>query len=80
MAKKKQELMRRVDEKRLELLRLKQEQLAALRRVPDDALLREIEEVAQRLRAYEAPPSPVELPKGIVHIGKKSADGSVIRI
>jgi len=80
MAAKKRELMRRIDEKRLELLRLKQEQLAAMRRVPDDALLREIDEIAHRLRAYEAPPSPVELPKGVVRIGKKTEDGSVIRL
>src|SRR5690606_2514037 len=80
LAKKKRELLRRIDEKRLELLRLKQEQLAAMRQVPSDELLREIDEIAQRLRSYEAPPSPPELPKGVVRIGKKTEDGSVVRI
>ena len=80
LAKKKRELLRRIDEKRLELLRLKQEQLAAMRQVPSDELLREIDEIAQRLRSYEAPPSPPELPKGVVRIGKKTKDGSVVRI
>src|SRR5690606_2667739 len=80
VAKKKAELARRIDEKRLELLRLKQEQLAAMRQVPSDELLREIDEIAQRLRSYEAPPSPPELPKGVVRIGKKTEDGSVVRI
>lgn len=79
-AKKRVELERRVDEKRLELLRLRQDQLVAMRRVPDESLMRQIEELAEKLRAYEAPPTPVELPRGIVRLGRKSEDGSVVRI
>jgi len=65
--------------KRLELLTLKQEQLAA-RQQSDPAVEALIAETRERIRAYEAPPpppAPAEVPKGLVQLRKKTADGFV---
>ncbi len=65
--------------KRLELLTLKQEQLAA-RHQTDPAIEALIAETRERIRAYEAPPpppAPPEVPKGLVQLRKKTADGFV---
>ncbi|HSO00044.1 MAG TPA: BadF/BadG/BcrA/BcrD ATPase family protein [Candidatus Nanopelagicales bacterium] len=78
-ARKKVELVQRLDEKRLELLQMKKAQLEA-RRMSDPELERQIGELAERVRRYEAPPAaPPELPRGLVQIKKKTADGSVVR-
>ncbi|HWP04621.1 MAG TPA: BadF/BadG/BcrA/BcrD ATPase family protein [Polyangiaceae bacterium] len=76
---KKRELARRIDEKRLELLRLRQVQLEGMRQ-KDPALEQSIAELAEKVRAYEAPPAAVELPKGMLKLGRKMADGSIQRI
>ncbi|WP_437731389.1 BadF/BadG/BcrA/BcrD ATPase family protein [Sorangium sp. So ce1335] len=77
-AKKKAELAHRIDGKRLELLRLKQEQQAA-RKITDPALEREIAALAERVRSYVAPASPPEAPKtGLVQLKKKQSDGTVV--
>ncbi|MDW8363803.1 MAG: BadF/BadG/BcrA/BcrD ATPase family protein [Myxococcales bacterium] len=83
LARKKAELARRIDEKRLELLRLKQRQLAA-RHEHDSALAAEIEALRRRLEALPAPsPAPAEptaRPEPLVRLGRKSADGRVLPI
>ncbi|KYF92805.1 CoA activase [Sorangium cellulosum] len=77
-AKKKAELVHRIDEKRLELLELKREQQAA-RKITDPALEREIAALAEKLRSYVAPASPPEAPKtGLVQLKKKQSDGTVV--
>ena len=37
----------------------------------------QLEDLRARLKAYEAPVSPPELPKGIIKLGKKTPDGVV---
>jgi predicted nucleotide-binding protein (sugar kinase/HSP70/actin superfamily) len=76
-ARKKAELAQRLDEKRLELLRLKQEQLAE-RRLSDPGLERQIAELADKVRSYVAPKAPPEAPKGLVQLKKKQSDGTVV--
>ena len=76
LSKRRRELEHAVDQKRLELLELKRRQLAA--RV-DAGLDRQIEELAEKLRAYRAPPMLVELPKNVVRLGKKQ-DGRVVPV
>jgi predicted CoA-substrate-specific enzyme activase len=76
---KKRELARRIDEKRLELLRMKQAQLEAVKK-HDPALEASIAELAEKVRAYEAPPISAEMPKGMIQLGKKLPDGSIQRI
>jgi len=79
-ARRKEELVHAIDKKRLELLELKKKQLEALKQT-DVALIRQIEELAQRVRSYQAPPPAApELPKGIVQLGKKREDGTVVRV
>jgi predicted nucleotide-binding protein (sugar kinase/HSP70/actin superfamily) len=76
---KKRELARRIDEKRLELLRLKQSQFEAMKK-QDPELERSIAELAEKVRSYEAPPIETEAPKGMIQLGKKLADGSIQRL
>jgi len=76
---KKRQLARRIDEKRLELLRLRQAQLDGMKQ-KDPALAQSIAELAVKVRAYEAPPASVELPKGMLKLGRKMADGSIQRL
>ncbi|MCC6552602.1 MAG: CoA activase [Polyangiaceae bacterium] len=73
------ELEQRLDEKRLELLRLKRAQQEA-RRTSDPALERQIAELAERVRRYAAPPapSPGAPPAGLVQLKKKQPDGTVV--
>jgi activator of 2-hydroxyglutaryl-CoA dehydratase/predicted nucleotide-binding protein (sugar kinase/HSP70/actin superfamily) len=78
-ARRKEELAVALDKKRLELLELKKKQLDGLRQT-DVALVRQIEELAAKVKAYQAPPSAPELPKGIVQLGKKREDGTVVRV
>jgi activator of 2-hydroxyglutaryl-CoA dehydratase/predicted nucleotide-binding protein (sugar kinase/HSP70/actin superfamily) len=84
VAVKKAELARRIDEKRLELLAMKRAQLAALAR-RDPELDRQIGELEGRLAAYRRAADPEREvreaeQKGLVRLGKKSADGSVVRV
>jgi len=69
-------LARSIDEKRLELLRLKRAQLAA-RRVNDPVLEAEIERLGVRLAAYVAPERPAERPAGLIQLRRKTEDGMV---
>ena len=79
MAKRADELHRSVDAKMLELLQIKQQQLAA-RQITDPELEARITALAEKLRKYTAPPSPPEAPKGLVQLKKKQPDGSVVRV
>jgi hypothetical protein len=67
-----------IDKKRFDLLELKRAQLEGLKR-SDPALNHQIDELAAKLRAYAAPPMPVELPKNVVRLGKKQ-DGRVVPV
>ncbi len=72
IAARKAELARSVDQKRLELLRIKERQLAA-RKQSDPALRQAIEALAARVAEYQAPrPESVEPPKsGLVQLRRK---------
>jgi len=78
-ARRKEQLAMAIDAKRLELLELKKKQLEGLKQT-DVALIRQIEELAAKVKAYQAPPQAPELPKGIVQLGKKREDGTVVRV
>ncbi len=79
-ARKKSELARSMDEKRLELMQLRREQLAS-RTQTDPSLERQIAELASRLAAYKPEiRSAPELPKGFVALKKKSPDGTVVPV
>lgn len=80
------ELHRRIDEKRLELLRMKQKQLAATRRA-DLALEREIHELADKVSRYEVAARAEEkevaaaaLSQGLIRLGRKTKDGKLVRV
>jgi len=75
-AKKRDALARSIDEKKLELLRLKRAQMAA-RRASDPLVEAEIERLAARLAAYVAPERPAEMPAGLIKLRKKTEDGMV---
>jgi hypothetical protein len=77
-AKKQNQLTVSIDKKRLELLELKREQMAA-RRITDPALEQQIVALGDRLRAYVAPPSPVEAPVGLVQLKRKKPDENAAR-
>jgi predicted CoA-substrate-specific enzyme activase len=80
-SKRKGALLRALDRKRLELLELRREQLAS-RSQTDPAILAQISELRARVDSYEVaelPPEPVAPPKGLVKLGKKTADGAVVR-
>jgi hypothetical protein len=66
--------------KRLELLELRQQQLAG-RRQSDPEITKQIEELRAKVAAYEAPRPRVveEAPRaaGLVKLGKKTAQGVV---
>ena len=79
LAKKKHALELSVEKKRLELLQLRQAQLAE-RRQTDAELDKRIVELAERLRRYEAPPKKPELPRELVQLKKKQADGTVMPV
>ncbi|MBX3248967.1 MAG: CoA activase [Myxococcales bacterium] len=76
IGKKKQELARRLDEKRLQLLEMKQEQLAA-RRVQDPAVEAQIAAIRDKLARYVAPAPAPEAPKGLVQLKKKPVRAQV---
>jgi len=77
--KRKGELLHAIDNKRIELLELRASQLSA-RQQQDPEILRQLEELRTKVAAYEAPQKvvePAEVPKGLVTLGRKKADGSV---
>jgi predicted nucleotide-binding protein (sugar kinase/HSP70/actin superfamily) len=77
IAKKKSELAFSVDQKRLELMKLRRAQLEA-RRQSDPELDAVIAALAEKLRQYEAPPTKPEPPKGLVQLKKKTAHGETV--
>src|SRR5690606_25009209 len=80
VATKKRDLAHAIDKKRLELLKLKQEQLASVHR-QDSEIARTIQELTEKVRLYETKlPVEVELPKGVVRLGRKSSDGKVVPV
>jgi activator of 2-hydroxyglutaryl-CoA dehydratase/predicted nucleotide-binding protein (sugar kinase/HSP70/actin superfamily) len=82
VATKKAELSRRLDEKRLELLRMKQEQLVA-RSARDGALEEQISALASRVAAYQAPAAAPEPPSNgqkLIPLRKKSRQGEVVSL
>jgi predicted nucleotide-binding protein (sugar kinase/HSP70/actin superfamily) len=80
IGRKKAELSRKLDEKRLELLRSKRERLAA-QQVRDPELQAQIDALAVKVSAYQVAAAPVETPKsGLIQLGKKSAGGELVRI
>lgn len=82
-AAKKHELVHRIDQKRLELLELKAQQLEA-RRVQDAELRAQIESLREKIRAYRpktaSPTQPLEVTKDVIKLGKKNKDGSITRV
>ncbi|MFO0676766.1 MAG: acyl-CoA dehydratase activase-related protein [Polyangiaceae bacterium] len=78
---KQNELQYALDKKRAELLQMRKEQIQA-RKQQDPELDRQLETLREKLRAYEAPKPKhaPEMPKGMVKIGKKAADGTVVRL
>ena len=81
---KKEALAHALDQKRLELLELKERQIEA-RRAADPVLRAQIEALRERVRSY-VPKSrsltapPPEEAKGMVKLGKKNKDGSITRV
>src|SRR5690606_5134881 len=69
-----------IDMKRLELLRLKHEQLAA-RKMTDPSLAEAIEGLAKKVAAYTAPTRTSPEPEpGLVQLKRKRQDGAVVAI
>jgi hypothetical protein len=70
-----------LDNKRMELLELKNKQLEE-RQVQDPEIRAQLEMLRQKVRAYEAPKQKAapELPKGMVRLGKKTKDGDIVRM
>jgi hypothetical protein len=87
VAARKVELQRRIDEKRLELLRMKQKQLAGQRRA-DLGLERQIHELTDRVSQYRIEAAKVEeddlasgaVSEGLIRLGRKTKDGKVVRV
>ncbi len=84
LAFKRLELERRVTEKRLELLKMKQTQLAERRR-RDPEIEAQIQELTERLASYVREADPEQdaraaAAKGLVQLGKKANDGRVTRV
>jgi len=81
MAARKNELAYRLDERRLSLLKERAAMLAT-RKVTDATLRQQIAELADKLRAWEVKSSEqgAEAQKGLVKLGKKTADGNVVRV
>ncbi len=79
-SKRKRDLEHAIDKKRLELLEMRKEQLAA-RRVQDAAIVAQIESLREKVAAYMAPPAAAPEPdKGLMQLGKKNKDGTISRV
>jgi predicted nucleotide-binding protein (sugar kinase/HSP70/actin superfamily) len=81
VARKKAELAQRLDEKRLELLRMQQASVAA-QRGRDTQLQAQIDALTEKVAAYKSTAAPVEVAKssGLVQLGKKRGSGEVVRL
>ncbi len=86
VAARKAELGRRIDEKRLELLRIKQAQLSEHRRA-DLQLERQIQELAEKVMSYRAEVAKsgddevaVAGSKSLIRLGKKTKDGGIVQV
>jgi len=86
VASRKAELERRIDEKRLELLRMKRAQLSEHRRA-DLQLERQINELAEKVMNYriDAAKSAEDevaaaMSKSLIRLGKKTKDGNIVRV
>jgi len=79
LGRKRLQLNQRLDEKRLELLEAKQSQLESMKQ-KDPEIERQIAELGEKLKSYKVAPPPVELPKGMVRLGKKNAEGRVVPV
>jgi activator of 2-hydroxyglutaryl-CoA dehydratase/predicted nucleotide-binding protein (sugar kinase/HSP70/actin superfamily) len=86
VAARKEQLEQRIDEKRLELLQMKQAQLAEHRRA-DLQLERQIKELTEKVMSYraEAMETPEEgftesVSKSLIRLGKKTKDGNIVRV
>ena len=86
IAARRDQLERRIDEKRLELLQMKQAQLAEHRRA-DLQLERQINELAEKVMSYraEAVKTPEEglteaVSESLIRLGKKTKDGNIVRV
>ncbi|MGD0529374.1 MAG: hypothetical protein ABSE49_29815, partial [Polyangiaceae bacterium] len=70
-----------IDRKRLELLTLRTEQMAA-RQQTDPTILQQIADVKARIAAYEMSkqqvPELADLPKGLIQLRKKTPEGSLM--
>ncbi len=78
VGKKREALSHAINKKRLELLELKEHQLTSMRR-SDPALLSQIAELRARVLAYDTKiQQPTELPAGMVRLGRKNADGTIV--
>ncbi len=80
------QLAHRIDEKRLELLQMKQAQLAEHRRA-DLQLERQIKELTEKVTSYrtEAMETPEEgfteaAAESLIRLGKKTKDGNIVRV
>jgi len=81
MAEKKLTLARKIDEKRLELLTMKRQELASRRR-RDPQIEAQIAETEERLSRYRVEPDPDKDAReaanaGLVQLGKKRSDGTL---
>ncbi len=77
---KRRQLEHAVEKKRLELLELKQRQLQSIRK-SDPEIEKMLEETRQKVQAYETRRSAeVELPRGVVRLGRKTEDGRVVPV
>jgi len=80
VSKRRRDLEHALDKKRLELLGLRTQQLAA-RRMSDPDMVAQIESLRAKVAAYEAPPAPKPEPeKGLLQLGKKNKDGNIVRV
>ncbi len=86
VASRRAQLERRIDEKRLELLQMKQAQLAELRRA-DLQLERQIKELLEKVMSYriESVKTPEEdltasVSKSLIRLGKMTKDGNIVRV
>jgi activator of 2-hydroxyglutaryl-CoA dehydratase/predicted nucleotide-binding protein (sugar kinase/HSP70/actin superfamily) len=79
---KKNELEHRLTERRLMLLEAKKAELEAKEAALDPALQKQIAELSEKVRAFVSTPKPSApiQTKGLVRIGKKNADGDVVRL
>ncbi|MCB9626822.1 MAG: CoA activase [Sandaracinaceae bacterium] len=84
VSRKKHELESRIAEKRLELLELKRAQIEARREAIDPELRRQIDALAEQVRAYRAAGggdgAASEQSAGLVKLGRKNTAGQVVRV